>query len=340
MALYTLAPQPWLIFLDDLGRIVPGGQLAIYAAGTSTPAVTYTSATGIAHPFPITLDSAGRVPGGLYLQPGLSYKFVLHEKQIEEPLDGGIIKSQEPIEAVPPSTPMGAVLTLSVPGDYVNINVSGVGVLQYVGGNDITIRGLVGGVLGQSLLIRNLGPATVWLYSQDPAAPAGAGLLSFVAIGPMPLVGDRGSAHFTYLSSGVWGMDSHMQGLPATQLFNAANYSGSDGMIWQANPARTYETFTIEGRQLLYAFNLSDGSILGPTFGIDLLRAMPFGWETIPPGNVSPTTVTEDAIAYGVGIVGATIPGEFVFRRVPFGTTWQPATGTLSIGGQISILLH
>src|SRR6186713_2367588 len=135
MALYTLAPQPWLIFLDDSGIYLPSGQLAIYVSGTMTPATVYTSANGTAHPFPITLDSAGRVPGGLYLQPGLSYKFVLHEKQIEEPLDGGIIKSQEPIEAVPPSTPMGAVLTLSVPGDYVNINVSGVGVLQNVGGN-------------------------------------------------------------------------------------------------------------------------------------------------------------------------------------------------------------
>src|SRR6187399_2961454 len=99
MSLYTLSPSPWLIFLDDSGIYLPNGQLAIYAAGTSTPATVYTSDAGIAHPFPITLDSAGRVPGGLYLQPGLSYKFVLHEPMVEEPLDGGIIRSQDHVAA-------------------------------------------------------------------------------------------------------------------------------------------------------------------------------------------------------------------------------------------------
>src|SRR6186713_3244236 len=140
MSLYTLSPQPWLIFLDDSGIYLPNGQLAIYVSGTMTPATTNTSGTGTAHPFPITLDSAGRVPGGLYLQPGLSYKFVLHEPMVEEPLDGGIIKTQDNVNAVPRST--GTVLTLSVPGDYSDINVSGIDVIEYTGAGDITIRAM------------------------------------------------------------------------------------------------------------------------------------------------------------------------------------------------------
>src|SRR6187402_1431969 len=144
MSLYTLSPSPWLIFLDDSGIYLPNGQLAIYVSGTMTPATTYTSGTGTAHPFPITLDSAGRVPGGLYLQPGLSYKFVLHEPQIEEPLDGGIIKSQDPVEAVPRSG--GSALTVINGGDYTNLNVAGVTLIEYTGAGDVHFRGFTGGV--------------------------------------------------------------------------------------------------------------------------------------------------------------------------------------------------
>lgn len=99
MSLYSLSPQPWLIFLDDDGHIIPNGQLAIYAAGTTTREPTYADANGTPHPWPITLDGDGRVPGGLYLSPGLSYKFVLHEPQIEAPLDGAIIKTQDHVIA-------------------------------------------------------------------------------------------------------------------------------------------------------------------------------------------------------------------------------------------------
>lgn len=92
----VIAPQPWLIFLDDLGALVPNGQLAIYAAGTTTPATVYADSAGTAHPWPITLDGAGRVPGGLYLDAGIAYKVVLHAPKIGSVnLTGAIIKSQD-----------------------------------------------------------------------------------------------------------------------------------------------------------------------------------------------------------------------------------------------------
>jgi hypothetical protein len=65
------------LFTDD-GVPLSGGLIYSYAAGTSTPKVTYTSSTGnTAHPNPIVLNSAGRVPGGeIWLDAG-SYKFIL-----------------------------------------------------------------------------------------------------------------------------------------------------------------------------------------------------------------------------------------------------------------------
>ncbi len=101
VATYTLAPSPWLIFLDDDGVIVPDGQLAIYAAGTTTPATVYKTSSGTAHAFPIDLNGFGRVPDGLYLVPGSSYKFVLHLPMVTVDLDGAIVKTQDNIAAIP-----------------------------------------------------------------------------------------------------------------------------------------------------------------------------------------------------------------------------------------------
>jgi len=93
----VISPQPWLIFLDDDGAPVPNGQLALYEAGTSTPVTVYTdSLASVPHPWPITLDSAGRIPGGLFVLPEVAYKYVLHEPKLANlDLTGAILKTQD-----------------------------------------------------------------------------------------------------------------------------------------------------------------------------------------------------------------------------------------------------
>jgi hypothetical protein len=65
-------------FFTDDGVPLAGGLIYSYAAGTTTPKPTYTDSTGnTAHPNPIILNSAGRVPSGeIWLTLG-SYKFIL-----------------------------------------------------------------------------------------------------------------------------------------------------------------------------------------------------------------------------------------------------------------------
>ena len=65
---------------DNSGNVLSGGKIYTYAAGTTTPATTYTSSNGItANSNPIILNSAGRVPYEIWFTQGVSYKFVLKD---------------------------------------------------------------------------------------------------------------------------------------------------------------------------------------------------------------------------------------------------------------------
>lgn len=67
-------------FFDNNGNPLTGGKLYTYAAGTTTPQATYTSAAGvIAHSNPIILNAGGRVPNEIWLTDGLEYKFALYD---------------------------------------------------------------------------------------------------------------------------------------------------------------------------------------------------------------------------------------------------------------------
>ena len=68
-------------FFTNTGAVLTGGKLYTYAAGTTTPAATYTTNSGsTARTNPIVLDSAGRVPdGGEIWITSAQYKFVLKD---------------------------------------------------------------------------------------------------------------------------------------------------------------------------------------------------------------------------------------------------------------------
>jgi hypothetical protein len=69
-------------FFTNTGAVLTGGKLYTYAAGTTTPAVTFTSSNGVTpQPNPIVLDAAGRVSGSgeIWLTDGILYKFLLKD---------------------------------------------------------------------------------------------------------------------------------------------------------------------------------------------------------------------------------------------------------------------
>ena len=65
-------------FFDDNGVPLAGGKVFTYAAGTTTPLATYTTAAGtVANTNPIILDAAGRTPNEIWLAVGTLYKFIV-----------------------------------------------------------------------------------------------------------------------------------------------------------------------------------------------------------------------------------------------------------------------
>lgn len=86
-------------FFDANGVPLAGGLLNTYAAGTSTPSATYTSADGsIQNANPIMLGSDGRVPFEIWLVDGLSYKLVLTDSL------GGVIATYDNLYGVSKTT--------------------------------------------------------------------------------------------------------------------------------------------------------------------------------------------------------------------------------------------
>lgn len=65
-------------FFDTKGNMLAAGTLSTYIAGTTTPYATYNGADGnTANATILTLDSHGRPQANIWLQSGVSYKFVI-----------------------------------------------------------------------------------------------------------------------------------------------------------------------------------------------------------------------------------------------------------------------
>lgn len=97
----TVMPAPLFTAYDSNGDPIVGGKLCVFAAGTSTPATTYSdSALSSANTNPVILDVAGRAV--VYLTPGLAYKFTLRTAGSDATCNTGtVIWTQDNVAATP-----------------------------------------------------------------------------------------------------------------------------------------------------------------------------------------------------------------------------------------------
>jgi hypothetical protein len=114
-------------FFTNTGAVLTGGKLYTYLAGTTTPAVTYTTSAGnVARTNPVVLDAAGRVPGSgeIWISP-ISYKFVLKDS------NDVLIATYDNIFgsgafAVTNYTGSGSTVAYAVTGNVVSVYINGV----------------------------------------------------------------------------------------------------------------------------------------------------------------------------------------------------------------------
>jgi hypothetical protein len=114
-------------FFTNTGAVLTGGKIYTYLAGTTTPAVTYTTSAGnVARTNPVVLDSAGRVPGSgeIWISP-VSYKFILRDS------NDVLIATYDNIfgvgaTAVQNYTGNGSTVAYAVSGNVVAVYINGV----------------------------------------------------------------------------------------------------------------------------------------------------------------------------------------------------------------------
>jgi hypothetical protein len=95
---YSLAPPPYQTVLNNSGDKVSNACVWTYAAGTTTPIATYSSAAGTVNTNPIRTDSAGRFTA--YLVPGTGYKFA-YELPCTPPGHGTVLATADNVAGTP-----------------------------------------------------------------------------------------------------------------------------------------------------------------------------------------------------------------------------------------------
>lgn len=112
----TLSPSPRIIVTTSSGAPINGACIWTYLAGTSTPTTTWTDkALSVANGNPV-IATVGLAT--IYLQPGISYKYIVENIPCNSGLHGAVLYSQDNIDAVPGSS--SAVDVLGTAGESIS----------------------------------------------------------------------------------------------------------------------------------------------------------------------------------------------------------------------------
>lgn len=165
MTNYTLSPV-WgagAQLLTNNATPLTGGKIYVYAAGTTTPAATYTGPTGaVPNTNPIILDAAGRPPNEIWFPVGSTFKFVLKTST------DVLIATYDNIPTVPqpPFSNSASSISYSTPylvtagGFTVGVNYT----IASVGSTDFTFIGASANVVGVTFTATGAGSGSGTAY--------------------------------------------------------------------------------------------------------------------------------------------------------------------------------
>lgn len=174
-------------FFDNNGNPLSGGFIYTYAAGTTTPAATYTSSTGLtANTNPIVLDSAGRTPSEIWFTEGSSYKFILRNSA------GTLIGTYDNLVGVNDVTDVLADLSASSGSSLVGFIQAGTG------------------AVARTVQAKLRETCSIVDYGADPTGVSNSGTAIQLAL--------QSGAQFVYVPPGTYAMTSNISVTIATDV--------------------------------------------------------------------------------------------------------------------------
>jgi hypothetical protein len=213
-------------FFTNSGAPLSGGLLYTYAAGTTTPLATYTTAAGTtANSNPIVLNSAGRLDSEVWLTSTLTYKFVLKDS-------GGVtIATYDDIPgigSVSGLTSGTSILSGNGSGGFSNVTIGSN--LSFVGG---TLSATTGGSGAGTVTSVALTAPAAFTVTGSPVTTTGTLALTYSGT-PVPVSsGGTGTSTLTTNSVVLGNGTSAVQFVaPGT----AGNVLVSDGTTWTSGP--------------------------------------------------------------------------------------------------------
>lgn len=145
-------------FFDNNGDPLSGGLLYVYTAGTTTPVTTWTSNSGaVANTNPIVLDSAGRTPNEIWLNSGVTYKFVLKTST------GVLIGTYDNIPAIDDPTVFNNLITVT--GTNTLIGTSTPPYTAYVAGMTLSFVAVNTNTGAVTISVDGLGAKNIYIGS-------------------------------------------------------------------------------------------------------------------------------------------------------------------------------
>jgi len=269
-------------FFSNSGVPLAGGLLYTYAAGTTTPLATFTTAAGTtANSNPIVLNSAGRLDNEVWLTSTLTYKFLLKDS------DGVTIATYDDIPgigSVSGLTTGTSILFGNGSGGFSNVVVGSN--LSFVGG---TLSATAGG--GSGVTSVALSAPAAFTVTGSPVTSTGTLALTYSG-NPIPIT-SGGTGTSTLVSNAVvlGPVDSAATSVQFVAPGTAGNVLTSDGATWTSSPIGFVST----------AFDVGTYIFAQPT-------SLPFGVLTAG-------TIISGAFLYATGSSGpntaGTLPGSW-----------------------------
>jgi hypothetical protein len=239
---------------------------------------------------------------------------------ILDPVDAALLAQPSGLQQTITVTTTGVVNDWTIPG-LAGKNT----VVDFNGAADFVATGLVGGVAGQLVTIRNRSAFLVTFQNDHSGSAAANRFVNQVTSAGTPIA-PRGVAQYIYMS-GAWYLVAHDQGAWITPPFNAAEYSATGGSWTVAAGHVSNMGYRLQGRTLAIQMSVN-GSTIGGTPSA-LARNIPGGFVCARAFN---SWMAGYNAAERNGMCNSSVAGGIISMfAVPSGGAWAAGTANVWI---------